>query len=87
MTNDGETTNMVCGFFEFKNTMINPLLDALADVIHLQAKHADGNTSLKLIDLMILELQNARAGCYTVVDQLAYLLLMRYCENKLPVTH
>lgn len=82
MTNDGETTNMVCGFFEFKNAMINPLLDALPDVIHLQAKPADGNTSLKLIDLMILELQNARAGCYTVVDQLAYLLFIEVLREQ-----
>lgn len=82
MSNDGDTTNMVCGFFEFKNAMVNPLLDALPDVIHLPAKDANGNTSLKLIDLMILELQQARAGCYTVVDQLAYLLFIEVLRGQ-----
>ncbi|MFY8351154.1 cupin domain-containing protein [Pseudoalteromonas sp. SSM20] len=82
MSNDGDTTNMVCGFFEFKNAMVNPLLDALPDVIHLPAKDANGNTSLKLIDLMILELQHARAGCYTVVDQLAYLLFIEVLRGQ-----
>ncbi|MCF6457393.1 AraC family transcriptional regulator [Pseudoalteromonas sp. MMG024] len=75
MSNDGETTNMVCGFFEFKNTLINPLLDAMPSVIHLPATPSNSK-ALALIDLMIMELSESRAGCYTVVDQLAYLLFV-----------
>ncbi|MEC8327454.1 MAG: AraC family transcriptional regulator [Pseudomonadota bacterium] len=75
MSNDGETTNMVCGFFEFKNTLINPLLDAMPSVIHLPAT-PNNSKALALIDLMIVELSESRAGCYTVVDQLAYLLFV-----------
>lgn len=85
MSNDGETTNMVCGFFEFKHALINPLLDTLPNVVHLPAK-AEQSRTRQLIDLIILELSQSRVGCYTVVDGLASLLfievLRQQVENK-----
>lgn len=83
MSNDGAVTNMVCGFFEFKHAMLNPLLDSMPNVIHIPAKTTlgDGKT-LHLIDMMILELKHPRAGCYTVVDQLANLLFIEVLREQ-----
>lgn len=89
MTNDGATTNMICGFFEFKNTTVNPLLDVMPDFILMPAKsEAKTNKVLQLVDMIIEELKQARAGSYTVVDQLAYLMFIEVLrsqveENKL----
>ena len=81
MSNDGDTTNMVCGFFEFKHALINPLLDALPDVIHLPANAKHSRTQ-QLIDIIILELTQTRAGCYTVVDGLASLLFIEVLRQQ-----
>lgn len=76
-SNEGEATNMVCGFFQFNHTVINPLLDALPDMIHLPAKQSTVNSRMmQLIDMMIIELKQRREGCYTIVDQLATLLFI-----------
>ncbi len=79
----GDVTNMVCGFFEFKNTVVNPLLDAMPLVIHLSAQHALAQSRAKqLINLMITELKSPRGGCYAVVDQLAYLLFIEVLRQQ-----
>ncbi len=83
MTNDGATTQMVCGFFEFRNALAYPLLDALPDVVVLraadtrQARHLDW-----LIDRILLELKEALPGSYAVVDQLAYLLFVEILRQQ-----
>lgn len=77
MSNDGNTTNMVCGFFEFKSVLINPLLNMMPDVIHVKSNANLGNNkALLLVELIIAELEKSLPGCYTVVDQLAYLLFI-----------
>lgn len=83
ISNDGAVTNMVCGFFEFKHAQMNPLLDAMPDVIHLQAStNTDDAKTRRLIEMMINELKQARVGCYAVVDQLAYLLFIEVLRQQ-----
>jgi len=83
MTNDGTTTNMICGFFEFKNTVVNPLLDVMPDFILMPANNGNAeNKVLPLVNMIIAELKQARAGSYTVVDQLAYLLFIEVLRSQ-----
>lgn len=83
IAHEGDATHMICGFFEFKSTAITPLLDALPEVILLPANSPSGeNKMLRLIDIMIQELKEAKAGSYTVVDQLAYLLFIEILRSQ-----
>lgn len=83
MTGDGETTQMVCGFFEFHNALFFPLLDSLPEAVLLRAGgNACAQRVTGLIDLMLLELRQARPGTYAVVDQLAYLLFVEVLRQQ-----
>lgn len=79
----GETTNMVCGFFQFNHTLVNPLLDALPEFLHIPATSSSCNSRImQLIDMMIVELQQRRTGCYTIVDQLANLVFIEILREQ-----
>ncbi len=83
MSNDGATTHMVCGFFEFKNALVYPLLDALPEVVVLRADSSRQARRIQwLIDLMLMELRDAKPGSYAVVDQLAYLLFVEILRQQ-----
>lgn len=83
MSNDGATTRMVCGFFEFRNPLVFPLLDHLPEVVLLQAESAtQAHRIALLIDIMLTELRDARPGSYAVVDQLAYLLFVEILREQ-----
>ncbi|MEM1114252.1 MAG: AraC family transcriptional regulator [Pseudomonadota bacterium] len=83
MSNDGATTQMVCGFFEFRNPLAYPLLDALPDAVVLRASGKKQVRHLALlVDLMLLELKQAKPGSYAVVDQLAYLMFIEILREQ-----
>ncbi len=83
MSNDGATTHMTCGFFEFKNKIAYPLLDALPPVVHLNALAGDDTQRLShLVRMMQAELLASKAGCYAVVNQLAYLLFVEVLRHE-----
>ena len=83
MTNDGATTQMVCGFFEFRNALAYPLLDALPEAVVLRASDTRQARHLQwLIDCILQELKEAKPGCYTVVDRLAYLLFVEILRQQ-----
>lgn len=80
MSNDGAVTQMVCGFFEFKGALMYPLLDSLPELVWLSATASE--QVQRLIDLMLLELTEAKPGSYAVVDQLAYLLFVEVLRQQ-----
>lgn len=84
MSNDGDVTNMVCGFFEFKNPAFFPVLAALPQQIVLKSKsgHIDNNVKL-LIDRMLNELKQEQAGFYAVIDQLALLIFIEVFRQQM----
>lgn len=83
MSNQGATTQMVCGFFEFRNALMYPLLDALPEVVLLRAAASKQIHRVQwIIDIMLLELREARPGSYAVVDQLAYLLFIEILRQQ-----
>ncbi|MCL4106001.1 UNVERIFIED_CONTAM: hypothetical protein GTU68_058307 [Idotea baltica] len=83
MSNIGETTQMVCGFFEFENPLLFPLLDKLPEIVLLRAGvDAPGRRSHRLIEMMLSELRQCNPGSYAVVDQLAYLLFVEILRQQ-----
>lgn len=85
MVDNGDPiTNMVCGFFEFKNKATIPLLNALPAAIVLQKKELDSQPIIRrLIELMLNELRQTQPGYYAVVDQLAYLLFVQILRQQI----
>lgn len=78
------TTNMVCGFFEFKNKAAWPLLDSLASVIVMDLSDRSMSSTIRgLIDLMLAELNKRAPGFYTVINHLAYLLFIQVLRQQI----
>lgn len=83
MSNDGEVTNMICGFFEFRTPALYPVLDALPEAVVLKsAKGETGERIEFLISLMLAELRNARPGFYTAIDQMAFLIFIEVLRKQ-----
>ena len=81
---EGAITNMICGFFEFRNRAAWPLLDSLAPVIVLDLRDMSGAPRMRnLIALMIDELSQEAPGYFTVVNQLAYLLFIQVIRQQI----
>lgn len=87
MIDTGEPiTNMVCGFFEFKNKATIPLINALPSIIVLQKNELDSQPIIRnLIELILNELASTQPGYYAVVDQLAYLLFVQVLRQQMDV--
>jgi AraC family transcriptional activator of mtrCDE len=80
----GPITNLVCGFFEFKNKSAWPLLDSLAPVIVIDLSDMCMAASIRgLIDLMVAELNRREPGFYTVINHLAYLLFVQVLRQQI----
>ncbi len=80
----GPTTNLVCGFFEFKNKSAWPLLDSLASVIVIGLSDMSMSSNIRnLIDMMVAELNRREPGFYAVINQLAYLLFVQVLRQQI----
>ncbi|WP_185964484.1 AraC family transcriptional regulator [Aliikangiella marina] len=87
-TSEGDSTNVVCGFFEFTNKAAWPLLDSLPELVHLDLAQQANNSAIRLlIDLMIRELQNKQQGYYAVINQLSYLLFIEIIRQQIKQGH
>lgn len=83
MSNEGDITKMVCGFFEFKNPSIFPLLDALSDVVLLRVGPGDTSSgALFFIDRILAELQSLQPGIYTAINQIAFLIFIEIIRQQ-----
>ena len=84
MSNEGEVTSMTCGFFEFRNPALFPLLDALPKVIVLKHNELDTDNRLGFfISLMQHELNQARPGFYSAIDQIAFLMFVEILRSQI----
>lgn len=80
----GSSTNVVCGFFEFQNKAAWPLLDSLPSVILLDLTEQSTNPHIRIIiELIINELREERAGYYAVINKLAYLLFIQIIRQQI----
>jgi len=79
-----DSTQMICGVFEFKNPYFWPLLDSLPDCLILSECETDTNPVIKqLIGLMLHELENASPGHYAAVNQIAYLMFVQVLREQI----
>lgn len=84
MSNDGEITNMICGFFEFKNPVLFPVLDSLPQALLLKSNDGESGERINLlIDLMLKELKGTRPGFYTAIDQMAFLIFIEVLRKQM----
>jgi len=84
MSNDGETTNMICGFFEFRSPVLFPVLDSLPQTVLLKSDAGEtGERAELLIGLMLKELQTNRPGFYTAIDQMAFLIFIEVLRKQM----
>ena len=82
--NEGATTNMVCGFFEFQNKSAWPLLESLDSTIVLELSDLSTLPHVRsLIDLMLVELSNRSPGYYASINQLAYLVFIHAVRQQI----
>jgi AraC family transcriptional activator of mtrCDE len=84
MSNDGDTTNMICGFFEFKNPALFPVLNSLPPTVLLKSDAGEtGERIESLVALMLKELNSTRPGFYTVIDQMAFLIFIEVLRKQM----
>jgi len=73
-------TNMICGFFDFNNKAVLPLLDSLDSVLIVDIEKKAHNSTVPavktLLHLLLMELKREAAGFYAAINQLAYLLFI-----------
>jgi AraC family transcriptional activator of mtrCDE len=80
---DEPITNMVCGYFEFRNPSIFPLLDTLPSAVVLESNNSSSGELIKvLVNFMIKELCHERPGHYSVIDQMAFLLFIEVLRQQ-----
>ena len=83
-TDRGIATNIICGFFEFKNKAAWPLLDSLAPVILIDLSDQSMSSIIRrLIGLIVAELRRAEPGFYTVINHLAHLLFIQILRQQI----
>jgi AraC family transcriptional activator of mtrCDE len=81
---DGPVTNLICGFFEFKNRAAWPLLDSLSPVIHIDMSSMSMSSTVRsLLDLMMAELTRREPGFYVAINHLASLLFVQVLRQQI----
>ncbi|MFA9461567.1 AraC family transcriptional regulator [Thiohalorhabdus sp. Cl-TMA] len=72
---EGAATRLVCGYIEFEHAGVNPVLEALPDMLHLDpARERAGLEGIW--QLLMVELERERPGGEAAVDRLADLLFI-----------
>jgi AraC family transcriptional regulator, activator of mtrCDE len=83
MTNDGDTTRMICGFLEFQNPAIFPALDSLPSCIMVRSRDDSASERIQLLSTLLLdELEAGRAGSYAAINQIAFLLFVQVLRTQ-----
>ena len=75
---DGATTRLVCGYFEFESPLVNPILNALPDLVHI--KNEDPENAIWLESLMnqiCRETEQNTMGSKAVIDKLCDVLFVQ----------
>ncbi|CAH9049375.1 RCS-specific HTH-type transcriptional activator RclR [Pseudoalteromonas sp. CIP111854] len=84
MSNEGDVTNMVCGFFEFRNPVLFPVLASLPQVVVIKADtERSGKRIALLIKQVLNELKHEHPGFYTVIDQMAFLIFIEVLRQQM----
>ncbi len=76
------TTKIICGVFEFESNVVNPILNALPEVVHI--KNADPDNAVwldSLIQFICRESQSDSLGSTAVVDKLCDVLFVQIIRS------
>ncbi len=75
---EGPSTSLICGYFEFDSSQVNPLLDALPDVVHIRNESVSNAVWLDtLVRLISLETESDSPGSDAIVDKLSDVLFIQ----------
>ncbi len=83
MEGEGEVTRLICGFFEFKQRSVWPLLETLPEVVVLDLSENESPLGSMVVKLLVSELKGAAPGHYDVVNHLAHLLFVEVLRQQL----
>lgn len=78
----GPTTKVICGYFEFESNLVNPILNALPDVIHIKSEDPDNAIWLdSLIRFIYRETESYSMGSSAVIDKLCDVLFVQIIRS------
>ncbi len=81
---EGQITNLLCGYFEFQNRNMWPLLENLPEVVIFDMKSRGAqNTVSFLIQLIISELAQNKPGIEAALSQLSYLVFVEVLRSQI----
>lgn len=83
----GDTTRLICGFFEFHNRASWPLLDALEEAVVVKSQDAASTACNALVGFMVDELNQRDAGYFSAVNRLAELLFLQLLRQQIRRGH
>lgn len=79
-----EVTTLICGAFEFSSKGAWPLLDALPESLVVDWSQQSQTGQLRrLIELLILELQQREAGCLAAINHIAHLIFIDLLRSQI----
>lgn len=74
----GAEAHLICGYFEFENGHVHPLLSVLPDRIVIRGKGGRSLSWLEsILDLLSIEVETRRPGAETVVNRLTETMLIQ----------
>lgn len=86
VSNDGPSTALICGYFEFDQSAWNPLLDALPEVIVIKGDEVSHTALMdSLIRFIVYETDSEQMGMGLVIDRLCDVLfihIVRTCIKR-----
>jgi len=78
----GPTTKIICGYFEFESNLVNPILNALPDVVHIKSDDPDNALWLdSLMRFIYRETESETLGSTAVVDKLCDVLFVQIIRS------
>lgn len=82
-----EKSRLICGFFEFQNRALWPLLENLPAVILLSTRdHKCGNQLQNLVNLLLSELEQKDPGSQQMIKQLGFMLFITVLRTQIAET-
>lgn len=81
---DGPSTSVICGYFEFESPLANPLLNALPDLLHIRSEDPYNAAWLDmLMRFMSSETEGSAPGTDVLIDKLADVLFIQVIRTHL----
>lgn len=71
------STSLICGYFDFESPQINPLLDAMPDLVHIKNEDPARTSAMNsLLNFITSETEAAEPGSEAMVDKLSEILFI-----------